>query len=98
MKTRLLCGLFFAALANADVRLPALLSDHMVLQRETPVRIWGWADPGEPVTVSFDGQKTSAIADSAGKWQVFLSLFHGADPRSDSSREEYRHHSRRTDR
>ncbi len=56
----------------AAVRLPALLSDHMVLQRDGPVRIWGWADPGEVVHVSFQEQHPAATADSAGRWEVFL--------------------------
>jgi sialate O-acetylesterase len=72
MKTSVLLGLAVAALANAEVRLPALISDHMLLQRGVPARIWGWANPGENVTVSFPFQKATAIADSAGKWQVFL--------------------------
>lgn len=72
MRIRLLLGLLLAALADADVRLPALISDHMVLQRGMPIRIWGWADPGEMVAVSYAGQKASATADNAGKWQAFL--------------------------
>ena len=40
------------AVAAADVRLPAVFSDHMVLQREAPVPVWGWANPGEKVTVA----------------------------------------------
>ena len=38
------------AVARADVRLPAIFGDHMVLQRNFPVPVWGWADPGETVT------------------------------------------------
>ncbi|MFA6109030.1 MAG: 9-O-acetylesterase, partial [Candidatus Latescibacterota bacterium] len=37
--------------AAAEVRLPALFGDHMVLQREQPIRVWGWAAPGEPITI-----------------------------------------------
>src|SRR5947207_6563605 len=64
--------LAFAVPAGASVKLPAVLSDRMVLQQGAPVRIWGWADPGEAVTVNFLGQKPSATADSSGKWKVFL--------------------------
>lgn len=72
MKIRFLLGLCLAAAANADVRLPALISDHMMLQRGVPVRIWGWADPSEAVTVAFQGQTAMTTADSSGKWQAFL--------------------------
>ena len=47
----LLLALFTLPLLKAEVRLPALVGDHMVLQRDTPIRIWGWAEPGERVTV-----------------------------------------------
>jgi sialate O-acetylesterase len=49
-----------------------LFQDHMVLQRDMPVRVWGTADPGESVTVAFAGQTRSADPDAAGKWQVTL--------------------------
>lgn len=56
--------------ARADVRLPAIISDHMVLQADQPIKIWGWSDAGEKVTVKFDGQEASA--DAGGKWLVTL--------------------------
>jgi sialate O-acetylesterase len=59
-------------LAAADLRLASVLSDHMVLQRDKPIAIWGWADPGEAVTVSFAGQSRSATADGTGKWSMKL--------------------------
>src|SRR5580692_6678154 len=49
-----------------------LFQDHMVLQREMPVRVWGTADAGETVTVAFAGQTRTADPDAAGKWQVTL--------------------------
>lgn len=65
--------LVFVSLAGAeDLRLPKVFTDHMVLQRELPVVIWGWADAGEKVTVSFAGQNISAKADKEGRWQVEL--------------------------
>ncbi|MCS7314129.1 MAG: sialate O-acetylesterase [Bryobacterales bacterium] len=68
------CSLLCLALAllRADVRLPALISDHMLLQRDLPLRIWGWAEPGEQVTVRLAGQTTETVADSAGRWEVWL--------------------------
>jgi len=55
----------------------------MVLQREKPVAVWGWADAGEPVTVSFAGQSKSAKADADGKWSLKLDpLSASADPKT----------------
>ena len=56
----------------ADVRLPAIFSDNMVLQKGVPVLIRGSAEPAEKVTVEFAGQRKEATADTAGKWQVKL--------------------------
>jgi len=55
-----------------ELKLAALFSDHMVLQREKPVSVWGWADAEEKLTVEFGGQKKTAAADANGKWQVKL--------------------------
>ena len=60
--------------AHADVRLPKILSDHMVLQADKPATIWGWADVGEKVTVSIAGKTASATADAKGKWSVSISI------------------------
>lgn len=67
-----LAPMMFAAPALADVRLPAVFSEHMVLQQQQKIRIWGWADAGESVTVSLAANKQSTKADEAGKWQVTL--------------------------
>lgn len=58
----------------SDVRLPKILSSHMVLQRNSNVNIWGWADPGEQVDVAADwiDSKVSATANHQGQWQVKL--------------------------
>lgn len=63
----------------ADVRLPALFSDHMVLQRGKPVPVWGWADDGEQVTVSFRGKTARATAKD-GKWMVKLGKLQAGGP------------------
>jgi sialate O-acetylesterase len=57
---------------QADVTLPYVLSDNMVLQRDVAVNIWGWAKPGEKVTVSIGSQKISAKASKDGEWKVQL--------------------------
>ena len=56
----------------ADVRLPALFTDHMVLQQGQKNRVWGWADAGEAVVVTIAGQRHTATADAKGKWLVTL--------------------------
>jgi sialate O-acetylesterase len=61
-----------AADARADVKLPAALSDNMVLQQGVPLKIWGWAEPGEQVTVTFGKLTGSATADEKGDWLVKL--------------------------
>lgn len=55
---------------SADVSLPAIFSDHAVLQRNMSLKIWGWADPSEKVTVDFVGKSIETKADSEGKWEV----------------------------
>lgn len=73
--------------ARADVKLPAIISDHMVLQSSTAVPIWGWADPDEEVTVTLAGQSKTAKASAAGKWMVKLdSLQPNAAPQALSVR------------
>lgn len=82
----LLFGLLVAPLAALDggeLRLPSIFSDHMVLQRDKPMAIWGWADAGETVTVSFGGQSKSAVAGADGRWLLRLdALAACAEPRT----------------
>lgn len=70
----------FTASALADVKLPALFTDHMVLQRDQPVPVWGWADPNEQVTVTFRDQTKTATAGADGKWMVKLDKLSVGDP------------------
>lgn len=58
--------------ASADVRLARIFTDHMVLQQKMPVRIWGWADVGESVTVAFNGKSADTKAGEDGTWRVEL--------------------------
>jgi sialate O-acetylesterase len=62
------------------IKLPALISDHMVLQQGVPVRIWGAAGAGETVRVDFQGQSVSGTAGENGKWAVWLSPLAAAGP------------------
>jgi sialate O-acetylesterase len=63
----------------ADVKLPAIFSDHMVLQAGVAVPVWGWADPGEEVSVSVAGQTKTTKADKTGKWMVKLGKLKSGD-------------------
>lgn len=67
-------ALFFVSIlpinVSADVKLPYVLSSNMVLQRNAETSIWGWADKGEKVTVTFRGKSLSAETNSDGKWMV----------------------------
>ena len=77
MKARLSTSLFLLLIvvlngALAAVTLPNILSSNMVLQRDMPVPVWGFATVGEKVTVSFTGQTLETIADTDGKWSVTL--------------------------
>ena len=60
------------AALNAECKLASIFGDSMVLQRDLPVPVWGWADAGEKIVVSFAGQSKSTTATADGKWQVTL--------------------------
>ncbi|MBI4906177.1 MAG: sialate O-acetylesterase [Acidobacteria bacterium] len=68
----LLAFLSAAAALLAEVKLPALISDNMVLQQQMPVRIWGWAKPGETVVVTTNGQTAKARTNQQGDWEAWL--------------------------
>ncbi len=82
---RSICGLLLwvsFSSARAEVSLPKILSDNMVLQRDTPVAVWGTASPAERVRVSFGGKQATVAADAAGAWRVHLGPFAAsAEPR-----------------
>ena len=69
------CVMAWASAAFAEVKVAAVLGDNMVLQRGRPVPVWGWADPGEKVTVEFGGQTKTATAAADGTWRVDLEPF-----------------------
>lgn len=62
----------FSCSLLANISLPKIFGDNMVLQRDKPVRIWGWAAIGEKVTVQFNQQKKNTKGDKAGKWEILL--------------------------
>ncbi|HZZ42617.1 MAG TPA: sialate O-acetylesterase [Tepidisphaeraceae bacterium] len=63
---------FFPAAAHAGVKLPKIFGDHMVLQRGMNAPLWGWADPGEKITVSLPGSSQNTVADLSGHWRITI--------------------------
>ena len=58
--------------SSSTLRLPALFADHMVLQRDQPIPVWGWAAPESKIVVSLGNQKADAVADAKGRWSATL--------------------------
>ncbi len=82
MKSTVLIVLLLAALsssASAELSVPHFFSDHMVLQRERPVAVWGKADSQASVSVTFRGTSASTQADEQGRWRVAIETG-AADP------------------
>lgn len=71
-----------ASAAQAALELPALFSDHAVIQRNQQAPVWGWADPGQKVTVTLAGQTATATADAQGRWRVNLENLQGTGPQT----------------
>ena len=76
----MLTALLGMGAAGAEVRLPNVLSSHAVLQRDAPIHIWGWSNPGETVTVRFHDQTRSASASNLGIWSLWLMPEHAGGP------------------
>jgi sialate O-acetylesterase len=76
----LLTILIVTTLSNAEIKLPSILSDNMVLQREMPVTIWGWANEKENVTIEFNGQTGLAVANKDSKWRIILRPMQAGGP------------------
>jgi sialate O-acetylesterase len=73
---------FFFVLSplRAEPVLPHLFSDHMVMQREAEIRVWGWADPGEIISVSLGTSTGQATTDADGRWRVTLPAMRAGGP------------------
>jgi sialate O-acetylesterase len=80
---KILSSVFFVFLfffSTAQLRLPAIFSDHMILQREKPVKIWGTARQGEVIRVSIGQATGSSRADNNGRWLITLPAFPAGGP------------------
>ena len=65
---------------QAEVRLPGIFSDKMVLQRDTPIPLWGFADPKETVVIEFNGKQYKTRASQTGEWAVNLQKHKAGGP------------------
>lgn len=76
----LLATTMITSVGWATVRLPNIFGDNMVLQRDKPIPVWGWADKNEKVTIQFNGQTKTVKADKNGQWKVLLNAEKAGGP------------------
>src|SRR5690242_18348316 len=69
----IVCLMILPLWAAAEVKVPSVLADHMVVQRGLAVHVWGMADPHENGEVSFRGESRTTSAVDLGRWSVYLS-------------------------
>ncbi len=65
--------LTFSCKTGAQIKLPAIVRDSMILQRDAPVNIWGWASPGEKISILLNKKKYTVKADTNGRWKTIMS-------------------------
>ena len=83
MKSLLTSGLLLASLScSSEILLPSVFSDHMVLERQAKVAVWGWADPSETLKIngSWSSDTTTTKADNEGRWQINLQTANAGGP------------------
>lgn len=68
----LLAALTSLGSLQAEVSLAPIFTDHAVLQRNQPIPVWGWSDPGEKIIVKFSGKTAKTVGDENGKWRIEL--------------------------
>jgi sialate O-acetylesterase len=71
-KLLLIILIFTLIKSNAQIRLPNLISDYMVLQRDKPIKVWGWASPKEKISLTLNKKTIKTIATPDGKWEIIL--------------------------
>ncbi|MDR6562952.1 MULTISPECIES: sialate O-acetylesterase [unclassified Arcicella] len=79
-KTLLICLSFISVTCFGQVKLARLFSDHVVLQRQKPIPVWGWANANEKVNVTLAGQSQNTKADATGKWMVKFTPLEAGGP------------------
>jgi sialate O-acetylesterase len=75
-----IAAILFTIPALAQVKLPRLIRDSMVLQRDTKIRIWGWASPGEKISIAFNNKKIKTTAGKDGTWYSYLPAMKAGGP------------------
>ncbi|MGD0591863.1 MAG: hypothetical protein ABSA44_13860 [Bacteroidota bacterium] len=80
MEKSLYLILLISTISYGQVRLPKLISDGMVLQRDANVRIWGWASDGEKITIHFIDSTCYTTTNKNGEWEVILSKLKAGGP------------------
>ncbi len=78
----LLLSFLASFVTHAQIRLPKIISDGMILQRDIPLKIWGWANPGEKVTVQLNAQQYKTTTSPNGNWSVILPANKAGGPHS----------------
>ena len=76
----LLAIICVSSATNAEVRLPQLFHSGMVMQRGKPIPVWGWADKGELVTITFQKKSYTTTADDQGRWRIDLPVMKAGGP------------------
>src|SRR5690606_20030466 len=66
--------------AFADIKLPKIFSDNMVFQQGMKIPVWGWADPGEKVTVNFEGNYAETVTGADGRWKLRIAPLAAGGP------------------
>jgi sialate O-acetylesterase len=73
LKSQLVAVLILLSfVASSQLKVAKIFSDHTVLQRDQPVKVWGWATQNSEVSVQFASQNVNATADNSGKWLATL--------------------------
>lgn len=70
----------FSLYAGAQLKLPSLVSDNMILQQDKPIRIWGWSNPGDEIIVSFEKKEYKATTCDNKKWEILLPAMKAGGP------------------
>jgi hypothetical protein len=76
----LLAIICVSSTANAEVRLPQLFQSGMIMQRGKPIPVWGWAEKGEQVTITFQKKTYTTTADDQGRWRIDLPKMKAGGP------------------
>ncbi|WP_258101466.1 sialate O-acetylesterase [Marinoscillum pacificum] len=69
-----------ASVSNAQLKLPRLFADHMVLQRDQPIKVWGWSKPASSITVAFNGKSKKVKSDKQGYFESYLDAQRAGGP------------------